>query len=125
MGVSKWTQQSPSFLTRYSNANCCNQCYNKIKKIKNKDTDSFMYVLKTSHQLIKDLSLQMTKLGAVRINSMAERLKLSQQIREKTYLLFRQILVEKTYLFFNRHIDLIMLCCFYGVAKVRMGYFGK
>ncbi|KAH9791522.1 retinoblastoma-related protein 1 [Citrus sinensis] len=62
--------------------------------------------------------LFMTKLGAVRINSMAERLKLSQQIREKTYLLFRQILVEKTYLFFNRHIDLIILCCFCGVAKI-------
>ncbi|KAH9791521.1 retinoblastoma-related protein 1 [Citrus sinensis] len=61
---------------------------------------------------------KMTKLGAVRINSMAERLKLSQQIREKTYLLFRQILVEKTYLFFNRHIDLIILCCFCGVAKI-------
>ncbi|KAJ4729588.1 Retinoblastoma-related protein [Melia azedarach] len=61
---------------------------------------------------------KVTKLAAIRISSMAERLKLSQQIREKIYLLFQQILTEKTCLFFDRHIDLIMLCCFYGVTKI-------
>ncbi|KAM5551544.1 retinoblastoma-related protein [Rosa sericea] len=58
------------------------------------------------------------KLAAVRINGMVERLQLSQQIRENVYRLFQQILVQRTSLFFNRHIDQIILCCFYGVAKI-------
>nr|XP_043606150.1 retinoblastoma-related protein isoform X2 [Erigeron canadensis] len=58
------------------------------------------------------------KLGAVRINGMVERLQLSQQIRERVYCLFQQILSQRTALFFNRHIDQIILCCFYGVAKI-------
>lgn len=62
--------------------------------------------------------VQITKLAAVRINSMLERLQLSQQIKEGVYCLFQQILNQQTNLFFNRHIDQIILCCFYGVAKV-------
>ncbi|XP_061351152.1 retinoblastoma-related protein-like [Gastrolobium bilobum] len=58
------------------------------------------------------------KLGAVRISGMAERLKLSQQMRENVYCLFQQILNRRTSLFFNRHIDQIILCCFYGVSKI-------
>ncbi|KAL0335884.1 UNVERIFIED_CONTAM: Retinoblastoma-related protein [Sesamum radiatum] len=58
------------------------------------------------------------KLAAVRINGMVERLQLSQQIRECVYCLFQKILGQRTTLFFNRHIDQIILCCFYGVAKV-------
>ncbi|KAF3434261.1 hypothetical protein FNV43_RR25364 [Rhamnella rubrinervis] len=58
------------------------------------------------------------KLAAVRINGMVERLQLSQQIRESVYCLFQQILSQKTSLLFNRHIDQIILCCFYGVAKI-------
>ncbi|CAB4320419.1 unnamed protein product [Prunus armeniaca] len=58
------------------------------------------------------------KLAAVRINGMVERMQLSQQIRENVYRLFQQILVQRTSLFFNRHIDQIILCCFYGVAKI-------
>ncbi|XP_057721119.1 retinoblastoma-related protein isoform X1 [Arachis stenosperma] len=58
------------------------------------------------------------KLGAVRISGMVERLQLSQQIRENVYCLFQQILNQRTSLFFNRHIDQIILCCFYGVAKI-------
>ncbi|PON58464.1 Retinoblastoma-related protein [Parasponia andersonii] len=57
------------------------------------------------------------KLAAVRINGMVERLQLSQQIRENVYCLFQQILSQRTSLFFDRHIDQIILCCFYGVAK--------
>ncbi|GKU91384.1 hypothetical protein SLEP1_g5266 [Rubroshorea leprosula] len=49
---------------------------------------------------------------------MVERLQLSQQIRESVYCLFQQILSQQTSLFFNRHIDQIILCCFYGVAKI-------
>ncbi|XP_073129944.1 retinoblastoma-related protein [Henckelia pumila] len=58
------------------------------------------------------------KLAAVRINGMVERLQLSQQLRESVYCLFQKILVQRTSLFFNRHIDQIILCCFYGVTKI-------
>ncbi|GLT64968.1 hypothetical protein SLA2020_374270 [Shorea laevis] len=61
---------------------------------------------------------KINKLAAVRINGMVERLQLSQQIRESVYCLFQQILSQQTSLFFNRHIDQIILCCFYGVAKI-------
>ncbi|CAA0830033.1 Retinoblastoma-related protein 1 [Striga hermonthica] len=58
------------------------------------------------------------KLAAVRINGMIERLQLSQHIRETVYCLFQKVLGQRTTLFFNRHIDQIILCCFYGVAKI-------
>ncbi|KAJ8774008.1 hypothetical protein K2173_009439 [Erythroxylum novogranatense] len=59
------------------------------------------------------------KLAAIRINGMVERLQQSQQhIRENVYRLFQKILNQRTSLFFNRHIDQIVLCCFYGVAKI-------
>ncbi|WJX80291.1 Retinoblastoma-related protein 1 [Trifolium repens] len=56
-------------------------------------------------------------LGAVRIRRMVERLQLSQRTRDDVYSLFQRILNERTHLFFNRHIDQIMLCCFYRVAQ--------
>ncbi|KVH95741.1 Cyclin-like protein [Cynara cardunculus var. scolymus] len=52
---------------------------------------------------------KIVKLAAVRINGMVERLQLSQQIRERVYCLFQQILSQRTALFFNRHIDQIIL----------------
>ncbi|XP_021888375.1 retinoblastoma-related protein [Carica papaya] len=61
---------------------------------------------------------KINKLAAVRINGMVERLQLSQQMRESVYCLFQKILSQRTSLFFNRHIDQIILCCFYGVAKI-------
>ncbi|XP_052485747.1 retinoblastoma-related protein isoform X6 [Gossypium raimondii] len=61
---------------------------------------------------------KINKLAAVRINGMVERLQLSQQIRESVYSLFQKILNQRTSLFFNRHIDQIILCCFYVVAKI-------
>ncbi|XAR48259.1 hypothetical protein NMG60_11031016 [Bertholletia excelsa] len=61
---------------------------------------------------------KIVKLAAVRINGMVERLQLCQQIRETVYCLFQQILTQRTSLFFNRHIDQIILCCLYGVAKI-------
>nr|B1ABR6.1 RecName: Full=Retinoblastoma-related protein [Hieracium piloselloides]ABZ85628.1 retinoblastoma-related protein [Hieracium piloselloides] len=61
---------------------------------------------------------KIVKLAAVRINGMVERMQLTQQIRERVYCLFQQILGQRTSLFFNRHIDQIILCCFYGVAKI-------
>ncbi|XP_022746054.1 retinoblastoma-related protein-like isoform X2 [Durio zibethinus] len=61
---------------------------------------------------------KINKLAAVRINGMVERLQLSQQIRESVYRLFQQILSQRTSLFFNRHIDQIILCCFYVVSKI-------
>ncbi|KAK2665965.1 hypothetical protein Ddye_004539 [Dipteronia dyeriana] len=61
---------------------------------------------------------KIAKLAAFRISSMSERMKLPQQIRERIYLLFQQILTRETYIFFNRHIDQIILCCFYAIAKI-------
>ncbi|KAL3655900.1 Retinoblastoma-related protein 1 [Castilleja foliolosa] len=61
---------------------------------------------------------KIAKLAAVRINGMVDRLQLSQNIRENVYCLFQKILGQRTSLFFNRHIDQIILCCFYGVAKI-------
>ncbi|KAL0743848.1 hypothetical protein Bca4012_085361 [Brassica carinata] len=61
---------------------------------------------------------KINKLAAVRINGMVERLQLSQQIRESIYRLFQHVLAQRTSLLFNRHIDQIILCCFYGVAKI-------
>ncbi|KAK6945425.1 Retinoblastoma-associated protein, B-box [Dillenia turbinata] len=60
---------------------------------------------------------KIVKLAAVRMNVIVERLQLSQQIRENVFCLFQQILSQRVTLFFNCHIDQIMLCCFYGVAK--------
>ncbi|KAL3500942.1 hypothetical protein ACH5RR_035391 [Cinchona calisaya] len=61
---------------------------------------------------------KIVKLAAVRINGMVERLQLSQHMRETVYCFFQKILSQRTTLFFNRHIDQIILCCFYGVAKI-------
>ncbi|KAK9137314.1 hypothetical protein Sjap_007908 [Stephania japonica] len=58
------------------------------------------------------------KLAAVRINGLVERLKQTQQVREMVYCFFQQILSQRTSLFFNRHIDQIILCSLYGVAKI-------
>ncbi|XP_077227856.1 retinoblastoma-related protein-like [Tasmannia lanceolata] len=58
------------------------------------------------------------KLAAIRIKGLCERLQLSQQVLEKVYSLIQQILSHRTALFFNRHIDQLILCSFYGVAKI-------
>ncbi|GAU16807.1 hypothetical protein TSUD_200500 [Trifolium subterraneum] len=60
---------------------------------------------------------EISMLGAVRICGMVERLQLSQRTGEDVYSLFQRILNERAHLFFNRHIDQIMLCCFYMVAQ--------
>lgn len=77
---------------------------------------------------------QIVKLAAVRINGMIEKLEKKsesppsqkskakrqsqEQLRESVYCLFQKILNQRTSLFFNRHIDQIILCSLYGVAKV-------
>ncbi|KAJ0973519.1 hypothetical protein J5N97_021478 [Dioscorea zingiberensis] len=61
---------------------------------------------------------KIVKLAAIRIRSMCERLKLSQEILERVYTLIQHILSQHTALFFNRHIDQLILCSFYGVAKI-------
>ncbi|RZC59504.1 hypothetical protein C5167_006801 [Papaver somniferum] len=61
---------------------------------------------------------KIVKLAAVRINGLVKSLQLSQQIRETVQCLLQQILSRRTELFFRRHIDQIILCCFYGVAKI-------
>ncbi|KAJ6847960.1 retinoblastoma-related protein isoform X1 [Iris pallida] len=61
---------------------------------------------------------KIVKLAAIRIRSLCERLQLSQQSLERIYCLIQQIINQQTPLFFNRHIDQLILCSFYGVAKI-------
>ncbi|XP_044981404.1 retinoblastoma-related protein 2-like isoform X3 [Hordeum vulgare subsp. vulgare] len=57
------------------------------------------------------------KLAAIRIRNLCERLGHVEQT-ERVYNIFKQILDQQTALFFNRHIDQLILCSLYGVAKV-------
>ncbi|PWZ27747.1 hypothetical protein Zm00014a_043021 [Zea mays] len=57
------------------------------------------------------------KLAAIRIRNLCERIQYMEQT-ERVYNVFKQILDQQTTLFFNRHIDQLILCCLYGVAKV-------
>ncbi|KAF9606989.1 hypothetical protein IFM89_030408 [Coptis chinensis] len=61
---------------------------------------------------------KIVKLAAVRINGLIERLQLAHHVRETVYCLVQQILSQRTALFFNRHIDQIILCSLYGVSKI-------
>ncbi|XP_020254515.1 retinoblastoma-related protein-like isoform X2 [Asparagus officinalis] len=58
------------------------------------------------------------KLVAIRIKTLCERLKCSEQFLENVYWLIQQILNQRTTILFNRHIDQVILCSIYGVAKV-------
>ena len=44
---------------------------------------------------------------------------------ERVYNVFKQILDQQAAMFFNRHIDQIILCCLYGVAKVSFMLFNE
>jgi retinoblastoma-like protein 1 len=57
-------------------------------------------------------------LAAVRIRNLCERLGQSQQLVERVYGVFQHTLQRETSLFFNRHIDQLILCSIYGVCKV-------
>ncbi|XP_015698098.1 retinoblastoma-related protein 2 isoform X2 [Oryza brachyantha] len=57
------------------------------------------------------------KLAAIRIRNLCERLR-HEELTVSVYNIFKQIVDQQTALFFNRHVDQIILCCLYGVAKV-------
>lgn len=57
-------------------------------------------------------------LAAVRIRTVCERVGQSQQLIERVYKVFQHALHHETSLFFNRHIDQLVLCSIYGVCKV-------
>ncbi|XP_078175656.1 retinoblastoma-related 1 isoform X1 [Carex rostrata] len=61
---------------------------------------------------------KISKLTAIRIRTMCERMGLSQDVSEKVFCLVQGILTQNTFLFFNRHIDQIILCSIYGVSKI-------
>lgn len=67
---------------------------------------------------------QILKLAAIRIRNLCERVQYVEQT-ECVYNVFKQILDQQTALFFNRHIDQIILCCIYGVAKVSFVLFNE
>ncbi|KAJ7517798.1 hypothetical protein O6H91_21G040500 [Diphasiastrum complanatum] len=58
------------------------------------------------------------KLAAIRIRMLLERLRQSNQVMEQVYHAIQHALHHVTSLFFNRHIDQLILCCIYGVCKV-------
>eukprot|EP01018_Ginkgo_biloba_P033472 Gb_14616 [translate_table: standard] len=58
------------------------------------------------------------KLAAIRIKNLCERLRRPDHFMEQVYRLFQHMLNHETSLFFNRHIDQLILCSFYGVSKV-------
>uniref|UniRef100_A0A0C9S766 TSA: Wollemia nobilis Ref_Wollemi_Transcript_9601_3233 transcribed RNA sequence n=1 Tax=Wollemia nobilis TaxID=56998 RepID=A0A0C9S766_9CONI len=58
------------------------------------------------------------KLAAIRIKGLSERLKQSIQVMEQVHRLVKCALYQQTSLFFNRHIDQIILCSYYGISKV-------
>ncbi|KAG0563583.1 hypothetical protein KC19_8G043100 [Ceratodon purpureus] len=58
------------------------------------------------------------KLAAVRIRNLCDRLQQSQQVQEHVFRALRHALNHETILFFNRHIDQVVLCCLYGICKV-------
>ncbi|KAH9571413.1 hypothetical protein CY35_02G093600 [Sphagnum magellanicum] len=57
-------------------------------------------------------------LAAVRIRNLCERLGQPQPLVERVYRVFQHTLHRETSLFFNRHIDQLILCTIYGVCKV-------
>ena len=68
--------------------------------------------------------VQILKLAAIRIRNLCERIQYVEQT-ERVYNVFKQILDQQAALFFNRHIDQIILCCLYGVAKVSFMLFNE
>lgn len=61
------------------------------------------------------------KLAAIRIKLFSEALNKPIHLMEEIYKLFEQLLHRETHLFFDRHIDQIILCCLFGVCKVEKG----
>jgi retinoblastoma-like protein 1 len=64
------------------------------------------------------MSYQVMKLAAVRIRNLCDRLQQSQQVVEHVFRALQHALNHETILFFNRHIDQVILCCLYGICKV-------
>ncbi len=64
------------------------------------------------------VDVQVLILAAVRIRNLCERLGQPQPLVERVYRVFQHTLHRETSLFFNRHIDQLILCTIYGVCKV-------
>jgi retinoblastoma-like protein 1 len=59
------------------------------------------------------------KLAAIRIKGLSERLQQPNLVMEQVYRLLNLVLSQETSIFFNRHIDQVILCSFYGISKVQ------
>ncbi|XP_057866416.2 retinoblastoma-related protein isoform X2 [Cryptomeria japonica] len=57
------------------------------------------------------------RLAAIRIKGLSERFNQPIHFMERVYWLVKYVLYQKTSFLFNRHIDLIILCGFYGISK--------
>lgn len=58
------------------------------------------------------------KLAAARVHSLCDRLRLPAHVTDTVVSTMRQLLHRGTSVFFNRHMDQLVLCCVYGVCKV-------
>jgi retinoblastoma-like protein 1 len=67
---------------------------------------------------IKVFFQKVSKLAAVRIQFLCGRLQQSQQVADHVLHALNHALNHETGLFFNRHIDQVILCCLYGICKV-------
>eukprot|EP00899_Mesostigma_viride_P012632 jgi/Mesvir1/2136/Mv16657-RA.1 len=57
------------------------------------------------------------RLSAVRMTDLCDRLQLQHSVLQQVYSVFSSALHQHTSLFYNRHIDQVMLCAIYGVCK--------
>ncbi|CAM6090760.1 unnamed protein product [Calypogeia fissa] len=62
--------------------------------------------------------LKVLKLAAVRMKDLCERLHLPNQVWQQVYHTMKNLVEKETTLFFNRHIDQMILCTIYGVCRV-------
>jgi retinoblastoma-like protein 1 len=67
---------------------------------------------------IKVFFQKVSKLAAVRIQFLCGRLQQAQQVADHVLHALNHALNHETSLFFNRHIDQVILCCLYGICKV-------
>ncbi|CAM6129031.1 unnamed protein product [Calypogeia fissa] len=62
--------------------------------------------------------LKVLKLAAVRTKDLCERLHQPNQVWQQVYHTMKNLVEKETTLFFNRHIDQMILCTIYGVCRV-------
>eukprot|EP00898_Chlorokybus_atmophyticus_P003593 jgi/Chlat1/4234/Chrsp27S04309 len=71
-----------------------------------------------SERVVRTFFRKVLKLAAMRISDLCERLRLDSRVRQQVYDSIRHALWKKTSLFYNRHLDQLVVSAIYGVCKV-------